>query len=31
MLEMGTDINAIVKTTGLDQNVIEQLIADKKK
>jgi len=31
MLEMGVDINTIVKTTGLDQNIIEQLIVDKKK
>ena len=31
MIEIGTDINTVVKTTGLDRNVIEQLIADKKK
>ena len=31
MLEMGTDINAIVKTTGLDKNVIEHTLQTKKK
>ena len=31
MLEMGVDVDTTVKTTGLDRNVIEQLIAEKKK
>ena len=31
MIEMGADINIVVKTTGLDSNFIGQLIADKKK
>ncbi len=31
MLEIGVDINAIVKSTGLDQSIIERLLVDNKK
>ncbi|HIL77904.1 MAG: Rpn family recombination-promoting nuclease/putative transposase [Methyloprofundus sp.] len=31
MLEIGVDINAIVKATGLDQSIIERLLVDNKK